>query len=874
MNNQSRVIKGLKAENSTLCSLIISPVFIGVHHSMNNVVTIWRSLLVFMLLLTLAACGGSDGNNLDPENDISNDSYTISGGGVKGPLANALVIVYAIDTNQIGFKGDEIARGSTSNSASITGLELPLPLSPPYLMEFTSIEGETTDITTGQLPVITILRTVITESSLSKQRQRYATPLTTLAVDVAIEKADSDAAPFNGNNDRIVSVTEFITALPIAASQVVSTFGLGLDASVDIFEATPLLNDSTKTTKELADVASYRVAIEAVTAITYQIGQQGVGVNADNVMADIVADLADNNSIDGSIAASTLNDSALLIMLQNPSTLAIPNDPENRTVEDVQAILVEETALTGVQVDVSELEEGGSIDAVDAITFVGLNSDLDKDGVSNIDDAFAFDPTESADADLDSVGNNADTDDDNDGVLDVDDAFAFDPTESADADLDGVGNNADTDDDNDGVLDVDDAFAFDPTESADADGDGVGNNADTDDDNDGVLDVDDAFAFDPTESADADGDGVGNNADTDDDNDGVLDVNDAFAFDPTESADADGDGVGDNDDADDDNDGVLDVDEVITNLYAYYKDYYANSSSQFYYLIYQDGSYGTVNSAVDLSYLCDNGSGDTEFIAHSSNVMMLEITACHDSEMELFSYDFENPTKYVFNIDTAVGSFEHWYGSLTPDTYVIIETDYNGVHYRHSMDARGFYKSDNSYAKCRFESVPYVIKNLENDRMTFSVCTDVNGVENLANMTQLAAASGTQPYFQLFTEDWDLVFYKGRIVHAETIIGHYFDLGDGPVQHSFTFFEDGSVSNSLRSHCPEDEDNWAALTTTVDGIDYRYSEEWCQYDSGLSVTIDPSSGELSGTTGRGNFLIDLEGLMYIDWDVTLYADPI
>ena len=39
--------------------------------------------------------------------------------------------------------------------------------------------------------------------------------------------------------------------------------------------------------------------------------------------------------------------------------------------------------------------------------------------------------------DGDGTGDNADTDDDDDGVLDVDDAFPFDDTETADFDADG-----------------------------------------------------------------------------------------------------------------------------------------------------------------------------------------------------------------------------------------------------------------------------------------------------------------------------------------------------------------------------------------------------------------------------------------------------
>ena len=176
------------------------------------------------------------------------------------------------------------------------------------------------------------------------------------------------------------------------------------------------------------------------------------------------------------------------------------------------------------------------------------DTDDDNDGVSDANDAFPLDATESSDFDGDGVGDNADTDDDNDGVEDANDAFPFDPTETADSDGDGTGDNAD-------------AFPNDASETSDFDGDGVGDNADTDDDNDGVEDGNDAFPFDPSESTDTDGDGVGDNADTDDDGDGVDDANDAFPLDPTETTDTDGDGTGDNADTDDDNDGTPDDDD-------------------------------------------------------------------------------------------------------------------------------------------------------------------------------------------------------------------------------------------------------------------------------------------------------------------------
>ncbi len=160
------------------------------------------------------------------------------------------------------------------------------------------------------------------------------------------------------------------------------------------------------------------------------------------------------------------------------------------------------------------------------------NCDSDRDTVSNTEDLFPFDATETEDSDLDGVGNNSDTDDDNDGVQDAEDAFPFDSSESIDTDNDGVGNNTDNDDDGDLVPDSEDAFPLDYSESLDSDFDGIGNNADEDDDNDAVIDTEDAFPLDPSESMDNDSDGIGNNNDDDDDNDGILDDDDAYPFDP------------------------------------------------------------------------------------------------------------------------------------------------------------------------------------------------------------------------------------------------------------------------------------------------------------------------------------------------------
>ena len=221
-----------------------------------------KSFGLVIFLIGLTACGGGGGGGDDA---TSTTSRSVSGGGVKGPLANAIVTVYAVDPTSADFKGTAVATATTDASAAIVGLALPFPVTPPYILEFTSDAG-TTDITTGAAPVITTMRTVITQALLDSGRQIYATPLTTMAVDMAI--ANSSAAS---------TAAELELALTTAASQVVSTLGFGMDGSIDIFDTPPLIDSTTTSTAAQADVAAYRTAVEAVTAIAFQISQQTAG---------------------------------------------------------------------------------------------------------------------------------------------------------------------------------------------------------------------------------------------------------------------------------------------------------------------------------------------------------------------------------------------------------------------------------------------------------------------------------------------------------------------------------------------------------------------------------------------------------------------
>lgn len=111
---------------------------------------------------------------------------------------------------------------------------------------------------------------------------------------------------------------------------------------------------------------------------------------------------------------------------------------------------------------------------------IGDNADPDDDN-DTVPDAGDNCPLNAnstqLDTDADGQGNACDTDDDNDGVIDTQDVFPLDPSETADADSDGVGDNRDNC-----------PQASNP-DQRDTDADALGNACDTDDDNDSYLDV-------------------------------------------------------------------------------------------------------------------------------------------------------------------------------------------------------------------------------------------------------------------------------------------------------------------------------------------------------------------------------------------------
>jgi len=325
-----------------------------------------KSLVVSAAIsLLVAGCGGGGGGGgaaTDP----------LGGWAVDGPMLGAGVAAFTVDVSQAnGQSASSVASGSTSAATGEIGtLALPQGAA-PFILVVTS-GATTTDLTTGAAPYFTSLRTAATQSTVTAGSAFQANPLTDLAVEIAV--ADAITAG---------SAADFDNQLAAAASLVMSTFGYpgssaSLPAGFNLYTS-PTVITAGMTAAQQQAVAFYRSRVELLSAmVKYLIDTYSIGASPDAVLAAIAADLNDDGILNGSAGGlytlAQINDA----LGQSAATLVIPGTMT--TVDQLPTLLITEATTT------SGTAGDSSLNSYDPDLNAQANSDLDGDGIANIDD--------------------------------------------------------------------------------------------------------------------------------------------------------------------------------------------------------------------------------------------------------------------------------------------------------------------------------------------------------------------------------------------------------------------------------------------------------------------------------------------------------
>lgn len=310
--------------------------------------SLFKPLMILLCLLFITACSSDSGSGSNDGGDGGSnvDAQSVGGNATKGPLANADVAVFALDTSADNLQGAEIATGATDDQANIA-VNLPVDTTGLLVVTVTA-NASTTDLTTGQPPVLTRLSTIAVASEWLGGLPVYATPLSHMAVRIA-------ASNIGGNAD--ISAAQTRSALARAQRVVRNTVGFGLlddaadpDGPIDLFSTAPILTNDSVDAISRKRTLRYRKATEAVAAVIADISGSTETEAIETLFDSLTDDLADGRVDDAELA----ND----LEAAQPETLPIPNAPNNQTVGNTLAIVNSERTALGVDNDQVEDLDG------------------------------------------------------------------------------------------------------------------------------------------------------------------------------------------------------------------------------------------------------------------------------------------------------------------------------------------------------------------------------------------------------------------------------------------------------------------------------------------------------------------------------------
>lgn len=326
-------------------------------------------IAIALATMAMAGCGGggsSSSGAVSSGGGGGDDGSGLQGYAVKGPLVGASVSAYAIDYSAPDLIGgaSPVDTGSTNSRAQFAGVNL-APESAPYIV-VVEADADTKDLTTGAAPVITTLKTVVTAEMLNSDTPVMATPLTSLATEVAATKG--------------LTADSLEQVLTDAQNAVKSTLGFGLDESLDIFTAMPVLSDDANTPEEQEKVAAYRLAVEAISAVLSNAAADSSATDdsATDVLSLIAQDLSDG-AIDGQkdgVALTELNGVDVTATLVADLTIPGTDTP----VSNITTVLNEEAASLGTTttVDASVTVTPEEVATVVDTDFDGVADDTDN----------------------------------------------------------------------------------------------------------------------------------------------------------------------------------------------------------------------------------------------------------------------------------------------------------------------------------------------------------------------------------------------------------------------------------------------------------------------------------------------------------------
>lgn len=428
------------------------------------------SLIAGMLSTTLlTGCDGGGGGGNSPEYVAP----TVQGSGVKGPLVGAAVTVYLLDLDGEHLKGQAVGSASTNDQAQIVDLTIDEAYDNNdfFILEVTG----GTDHNSNQAPAIATLRTIFSEREYHNLIPVYATPISTLILELAANNPDLKTAelvietetradPITLIESEFEVSREWVVTLDTeelqkAVNYVQSAFGGGLLGYEDfsLFLTAPIANDEGIT----QEAVNYRMASEAFSAVLVAIQEALAGIGSDISSDDLLVLLARDMSdlaIDGQdngVDLAPLSSLAGIqgVITQNTNTMMLPGT--TLMLSDMLTIMQDEAgtlALNPASPGVSQPVLGQFV--------VGI--DTDGDLYADFYDAFPEDPNEWLDSDGDGTGDNGDYLPDNPNVQNICDDHVDNPATLLEQDNEGCFTDTDGDLVNDPLDDFpNNAFAWD-----------------------------------------------------------------------------------------------------------------------------------------------------------------------------------------------------------------------------------------------------------------------------------------------------------------------------------------------------------------------------------------------------------------------------